>query len=134
MKSYLSFVFILLCGYSFSQEVKVVFDVTSPDVKIHTAAVRHVQLMSQAYPDSEFEVVIYSGALPMLLKAESTVNNEINALLKNENVSFVVCGMTLERKKKKKSDLIEGVQVVPDGILEIVQKQKEGWGYIKEAN
>jgi intracellular sulfur oxidation DsrE/DsrF family protein len=32
------------------------------------------------------------------------------------------------------SQLIAGVQTVPDGILEIVQKQAAGWGYIKEAH
>jgi uncharacterized protein len=33
-----------------------------------------------------------------------------------------------------KSQLIPGVQVVPDGIYEIISKQKQGWGYIKASH
>jgi intracellular sulfur oxidation DsrE/DsrF family protein len=29
------------------------------------------------------------------------------------------------------SQLLPGVSTVPDGIYEILQKQREGWGYIK---
>jgi intracellular sulfur oxidation DsrE/DsrF family protein len=30
--------------------------------------------------------------------------------------------------------LIPGVVMVPDGIYEVISKQREGWGYIKVAN
>ena len=42
--------------------VKIVFDVTSPDTKIHKSTLRHVNAMAKNYPNSEFEVVVYSGA------------------------------------------------------------------------
>lgn len=118
----------------YAQEVKVVFDVTSGDEKIHQSTMRHVKMMSNAYPDSEFEVVVYSSALNMMLNDKSVVRSEVEEVLKNDNVSFNVCAMTLKRKEMKKSDLISGVGTVPDGIIEIINKQKEGWGYIKEAN
>ena len=89
--------------------------------------------MSKAYTNSKFEVVLYSGSYEMVLKAKSTVAKEIEELAKNPNVSFVICEATMKRHKIKQSDLIPGVTSVPDGILEIVQKQAEGWGYIKEA-
>ena len=31
------------------------------------------------------------------------------------------------------SELLPGVEIVPDGIYEIITKQKEGWGYIKAS-
>jgi intracellular sulfur oxidation DsrE/DsrF family protein len=40
----------------------------------------------------------------------------------------------MNRYKVEKDQLVEGVEVVPDGILEIIQRQAEGWGYIKEAH
>ena len=39
----------------------------------------------------------------------------------------------MKRHKMTIGDLIPGVGSVPDGIYEIVMKQKDGWGYIKEA-
>lgn len=117
-----------------TKPIKVVFDVTSKDSLIHQATVRHVKAMSAAYPDSEFEVVIYGGAVSMLHKNKSTVSNEINSFSKNDKVSFKVCEQSMKRHNVDNASLLTGVEVVPDGILEIVTKQGEGWGYIKETN
>ena len=59
---------------------------------------------------------------------------EVQKLLQNKNVSFKVCEVTMKRYNIDKSQLITGVGIVPDGIYEIITKQKEGWGYIKVAN
>jgi intracellular sulfur oxidation DsrE/DsrF family protein len=32
------------------------------------------------------------------------------------------------------TQLVPGVQTVPDGIYEIITKQREGWGYIKVSH
>jgi intracellular sulfur oxidation DsrE/DsrF family protein len=119
----------------FAQEkpVKIVFDVTSKNTGVHESAIRHVQMMSKAYPDSKFEIVMYSGAYEMVVKDQSAVSKEMEALARNENVDFVVCQASLNRHKIQDSQLIAGVRAVPDGILEIIQKQGEGWGYIKEG-
>ena len=39
----------------------------------------------------------------------------------------------MKRNNIDKSQLIPGVEIVPDGIYEIILKQREGWGYIKVA-
>ena len=113
--------------------IKVVFDVTSKNTGVHESTIRHVTFMSKTYENAEFEVVIYSGALQMLLKDKSTVASEISELVKKDNITFVVCQGTMKRYKMDKSHLIDGVISVPDGLLEIVQKQQQGWSYIKEA-
>ncbi len=129
---------VMVCLFStmvLAQEkpVKIVFDVTSSNTGVHESAMRHVTMMAQAYPDSKFEMVMYSGAYGMVVKGESTVSKEMEALSNNENVDFVVCQASLNRHKIDASQLITGVRAVPDGILEIIQKQGQGWGYIKEG-
>lgn len=129
---------VLLCLFStmvLAQEkpIKIVFDVTSNDAKVHESAMRHMKLMAKSYPDSKFEMVMYSGAYGMVVKGESTVSEDMEALAKNKNVDFVVCQASLNRHKVEASQLVSGVRAVPDGILEIVQKQEKGWGYIKEG-
>jgi intracellular sulfur oxidation DsrE/DsrF family protein len=131
--------FLLLLSFCFSingqeKPIKIVFDVTSSDAKVHESALRHVKAMSKNYPDSEFEVVIYSGALNMVLKDKSTIGDEIEMFADNDKVNFIVCQGTMRRFKADKNDIVKGVNFVPDGILEIVDKQSKGWGYIKEAN
>ncbi|MGM5470270.1 DsrE family protein [Flavobacteriaceae bacterium LMO-SS05] len=136
MKTYLNIIAALVFSIAvFAQEhpVKIVFDVTSDNAKVHGSTMRHVKAMSQAYPDSKFEVVIYSGAIDMVLKGKSTVESDMEAFANNKNVSFVVCEGTMARDKVTAEQLVTGVTSVPDGILEIVKRQAEGWGYIKEA-
>ncbi|MFX0557636.1 DsrE family protein [Maribacter sp. CXY002] len=113
--------------------VKIVFDVASSNTQVHESAMRHVKMMAQAYPDSKFEIVIYSGAYGMVVKGNSIVSEDMEDLAKNENVDFVVCQASLNRHEIDDSQLITGVRTVPDGILEIIQKQGQGWGYIKEG-
>ncbi|GAA3553136.1 hypothetical protein GCM10022395_00850 [Snuella lapsa] len=122
-----------LAVYAQEKPVKIVFDVTSSDNAVHKSTIRHVKAMSNAYPDSKFEVVMYSGAMEMVLKDKSVVAEDLAMLAKKDNIDFVICEGTMKRHKTDASQLIEGVRSVPDGILEIVNKQKEGWGYIKEG-
>ena len=114
--------------------VKIVFDITSKDTLAHQGAMRHVTMMSKAYPQSTFEVVIYGSALPMVVKGKSTIEKDLTTFAGNKNVSFKVCSATMKRYNVDKSQLVTGVEVVADAILEIVTKQGEGWGYIKEGN
>ncbi|GAA4279838.1 DsrE family protein [Gaetbulibacter aestuarii] len=113
--------------------VKIVFDVTSGDQDVHSTAIRHVKAMSEAYPQSQFEVVMYGGSVDMALKDKSSVKGAVWELAKKGNVTFVVCEGTLKRHNIDASALIDGVKTVPDGIVEIYNKQQEGWGYIKEV-
>lgn len=136
MKTYfLLFLALLLSPDIFAQArpVKIVFDVTSSNVEVHQATTRHVQMMSEEYPESEFEVVLYGGSIDMVLTGKSAVAEDVKKLAAKENVSFVICEFTMKRKNVPLSQLIPGVLTVPDGIMELVLKQKEGWGYIKEA-
>ena len=126
--------FLMFSIYSQNKPVNIVFDVTSADPATHQSTMRHVKIMSSNYPDAKFEVVLYSGSFEMALKEKSFVAHEITSLADNKNVSFMICGMTLKRKEINKSELLPNFEVIPDGILEIVTKQSEGWGYIKESH
>lgn len=137
MKNYLIILFVIVFSSQvFSQEkpVKIVFDVTSADPAVHEATLRHVTEMAKNYPDSKFEVVLYGGSIDMVVNEKSAVSEEIKALSPNKNVSFAICEQTMKRKNVAANQLIPGVLIVPDGILEIIQKQQQGWGYIKESN
>lgn len=116
-----------------TKPVKIVFDLTSKEEGAQQSAIRHIKSMSAIYPDSQFELVVYGEALPLVLADGSPAANDILQLTDKDNVSIKVCEGTMERKGVDKSHLLKGVGTVPDGILEIISKQEEGWGYIKET-
>jgi len=128
------FNFTFLFSLAQPKPVKIVFDVTSRDTLTQQAAVRHVTLMAESYPHSYFELVVYGGALSMVVNGKSTVSKAIQKLEGNTKVSFKVCEYSMKRAGVDKSQLVPNVGTVPDGIIEIVTKQAEGWGYIKESH
>ena len=136
MKNYIAVALFFLPAVAVSQSkpVKIVFDVTSHDTLTHQAVLRHVAGMAKAYPDAQLEVVIYGGALPMVLSEKSTRTKTVQELAMQKNVSFKVCGITMERYNVEQAELVNGVDVVADAIIQIVTRQNEGWGYIKESH
>jgi intracellular sulfur oxidation DsrE/DsrF family protein len=135
MKHMLSFLAPLLFAplFLFAQkpDYKVVFDLTSKDPAMHQTVVRWLNAITKETPDAQLEVVFYGGSLDMIRNDKSTLATEITTLAKNNNVSFVACEMAMKRHNIMKSQLLPGVKTVPDGIYELVNRQKEGWGYIK---
>lgn len=112
---------------------RVIFDITSGDTAAHKTVIRQIKGISQARPDAQLEVAIYSDALGMVLKDKSIIAEAIQELSSNKKASFKVCSATMKRNNVDKTQLIAGVDIVPDAIYEIVTKQHEGWGYIKVA-
>lgn len=128
-------VFILLPVLTMAQTAayRVIFDITSGDTAAHKTVIRQIRGISQSRPDAQLEVAIYSDALGMVMKDKSIIAAAIQELSSNKKASFKVCAATMKRHNVDKSQLIAGVDIVPDAIYEIVTKQHEGWGYIKVA-
>jgi intracellular sulfur oxidation DsrE/DsrF family protein len=128
-------VFILLPVLTMAQTAayRVIFDITSGDTAAHKTVIRQIRGISQSRPDAQLEVAIYSDALGMVMKDKSIIAEAIKELSSNKKASFKVCAATMKRNNVDKSQLIAGVDIVPDAIYEIVTKQHEGWGYIKVA-
>jgi hypothetical protein len=64
-----------------------------------------------------------------MLQAESEVEPRITAALTN-GVKIVACEQTMKGAKLTKNDMIPGIGYVPGGIVEVVDRQREGWAYI----
>jgi len=78
----------------------------------------------------EIEIVAYYHGIRALLKSEKEIAVRVNALMQYD-VKFVACGNTMETKKIKPSQLIEGSEIVTAGIVEMLERVKSGWIYIK---
>jgi len=116
------------------KDYKVVFDLTSGDTLSQQTVIRWVNEIIKTEPTAQVEVVMFGKGLPLVVKDKSALANDVTSLATNKNVAFKVCAIALANQKIDKSQLLTGVQIVPDGIYEIVSKQREGWGYIKVAH
>ncbi|MEO6488463.1 MAG: DsrE family protein [Ferruginibacter sp.] len=137
MKSITLLLGLLLFSYtsrSQSKNYNVVFDISSADSVSQQAVIREVDIIKSENPDAKLEVVIYGQALGLAIKERSGYAPAIQKLLTMKDVSFKVCAITMKRNNVGVTSLLPGVQTVPDGIYEIISKQREGWGYIKVAH
>lgn len=131
------FLFAILLLFSnklFSQAppYNVVFDITTKDTNTHKAVIRWCNEILNANPNAKVEVVYYAQSLEMVTQGKSVVANDVQ-LLAGKNVLFSVCETAMKRWKLDKSQLLPSVTTVPDGIYEILVKQKEGYAYIKAS-
>lgn len=112
----------------------VVFDLTSKDTADHKSVIRWITAIAQERPDAKLEVVLYGQSLDMVQKDKSVVAPALMQLTQNKNIAVKVCAAAMKRHNIDASQLLPGIGVVPDGIYEIITKQKEGWGYIKASH
>lgn len=131
--SLLCLLFFSIGLFSQQTDYRVVFDITSKDTNAHKTVIRQASAISNANPNAKLEVVLYGQSLDMVLKDKSVVAADIQKLSASKNVSFKVCAATLKRYNADAAQLLPGVLTVPDGIYEIITRQREGWGYIKVA-
>lgn len=117
-----------------TRDYRIVFDMTSKDTINQQSVIREIGLIKAANPDAQLEVVIYSQGLDLAVKGRSAQQDAVEKLIAGGKASFKVCAMTMKRNNIDKDQLVAGVEVVPDGIYEILSRQREGWGYIKVAH
>ena len=77
----------------------------------------------------DVEVVAYGPGIGML-KMDSVVGTRIDEAL-GAGVKVVACENTMKGQKLTQADMLKGIGYVPAGVVEIMQKQQQGWAYIR---
>ena len=113
---------------------RVVFDLTSRDTLDQKAVLRWLKEVGTSSPKAQMEVVMYAKGFELVMPDRSAFINEVKEAMKNPNVAFRVCAIALKNNNVDKSQLVAGVETVPDGIHELVMKQQANWGYIKATH
>jgi intracellular sulfur oxidation DsrE/DsrF family protein len=77
----------------------------------------------------EIEIVAYGPGIGML-KLESPVANRIGEA-KDAGVKVIACENTMKTQKLAREDMLNGIGYVGAGVVEIMQRQQEGWAYLR---
>lgn len=129
---------LLVCATQLLQaqtpDYKVAFDLTSKDSLDQKALMRWINEISSSSPQAKIEVVIYGQGVNMVTLGRSNMEEAIAKFSGNKNIAFKVCAIALKNQNIDKNLLMPGIQIVPDGIYELISKQKDGWGYIKAVH
>ena len=77
----------------------------------------------------DVEIVAYGPGIGML-KADSVVGNRIDEAL-TAGVKVVACENTMRTQKLTQADMLGKIGYVPAGVVEIMQRQQQGWSYLR---
>ena len=77
----------------------------------------------------DIEIVAYGPGIGML-KSDSVVGNRIEEAGK-AGVKVVACENTMHGQKLTHADMLSGIGYVPAGVVELMQRQQQGWAYIR---
>ena len=113
---------------------KVVIQVSTADPATQKMALNNaVNLQKDLGPDNvDIEIVAYGPGLSLMTKAGPEAER-IPSLI-TSGIQFDACGNTIKKVESetgKQPQLIEGVKVVPAGVVRIMELQEKGYSYIR---
>lgn len=117
---------------SFAEPRKVMLQLTSRDeTAINNILSNAINIQAFYGMDNvEIAIVAFGAGMEALYAETSPVQDRILSLQKY-NIAFVGCGNTMEATDREPAELIDGVTYVQAGIAEIVERQLDGWVYIR---
>ena len=110
---------------------KVIFQVSDNDPgkwNLTLANVRNVQ-QGLGEKNVEIEIVAYGPGIGML-KMDSPVGNRIGEAM-SAGVEVMACENTMTNQKLKHEDMLSRIGYVKAGVVELMEKQQQGWSYIR---
>jgi len=134
----LAMMFLLLLGtqaaFASGPAHKMVIQVSTDDVRTQNMAMNNaVNLQTALGMDNvTVEIVAYGPGLSMLTP-KSPASKRVPSLAM-QDITFSACANTMakmEQKSGKKVELVEGVRVVPAGVLRILELQEQGYAYLR---
>lgn len=114
---------------------KVVIQVSTADPLTQKIALNNAVNLQKHYgvDNVVVEIVAYGPGLGMLTPKDKKQAARVKSLAM-QNITFSACGNTMKKIKKKKGKmpkLIEGVKVVPAGVVRIMELQEQGYSYVR---
>jgi len=77
----------------------------------------------------DIEIVAYGPGIGML-KLDSPVANRVGEA-SADGVKILACENTMKGQKLARSDMLTGIGYVGAGVVEIMQRQQQGWSYLR---
>ena len=77
----------------------------------------------------DIEIVAFGPGINMLKKDSAVASRLDEAMM--SGVKITACQNTMKAQKLTDKDIYPSVGFVPSGVVEIMQKQQQGWAYLR---
>ena len=113
---------------------RVVFEITSADSADYRGVLRSVNNVLKDAPGTKIEIVCHGPAIFMLVKEKTALSDIMQELQSKQGVAFAACANSMRKNNLDKSQLVAVATIVPNGVMEVVSKQEDGWSYIRSGH
>jgi len=114
-----------------SKQHRIVFEITTPDTAQQRTMLRQISNVVKDAPGIAIEVVCHGPAIFMLVKDKTVLQPVMDELKNKQGVGFAACANSMRKNNIAGSQLVPVANIVPNGVMEVVGKQEDGWSYIK---
>jgi len=117
---------------SFDHPRKIVLSLSERDPVRVNEVISNIGNIQRFYGADNVRIalVAYGPGIHAVLRDDSTVSERIKGLLAI-GVHILACKQTLDTIHRTPDDLIKGVEIVPNGLPELVELQVRGWVYVR---
>ena len=142
MTSSLIFIALLFSGSIFAHgtidahgtkdsKVKVVIHLSASTNNSYQAAINYTKAIRKLYKGNVDIAIVTDRSGVGLINSKNQYTQQVNSLIA-DGVKFTACNATITRLRKiKELPIIEGVNIVPNGVAEVVRLQTRGYLYVQ---
>lgn len=110
---------------------RVVMQVSNPEPRgWHQTLSNAIALTKNAGPGNVQIEIVANGMGIGMLKFNSPEAKEVAAVL-GMGIKVLACGETMKALMLEKDDMLPNIGFVPGGLIEVLDRQRDGWSYIK---
>jgi intracellular sulfur oxidation DsrE/DsrF family protein len=134
MKKLLLLVTILLGLAAHAQEGpthhRIIIQLTSGDTLVHRNLMKQLRNMKEAAPTMELEIMCHGPGMDLLMSDRSVVQAKVKEFAA-QGIVFLACENTIKERNLDRAKVLPEAGFVKAGIIHIVERQEQGWSYIK---
>lgn len=110
---------------------RVVFHVANADPRGWNQALNNSLAFTKNAGPGNVEIRIVAIGMGIGMLKENSPAAKLVAAALSQGVKVLACGETMKALLLEKEDMLPNIGYVPGGIIEILDRQSEGWRYIK---
>lgn len=134
MKKLLLLVTILLGLAAHAQEGpthhRIIMQLTSGDTLVHRNLMKQLRNMKEAAPTMELEIMCHGPGMDLLMSDRSVVQAKVKEFTA-QGIVFLACENTIKERNLDRAKVLPEAGFVKAGVIHIVERQEQGWSYIK---
>ena len=116
---------------SAAPKYRVVLQVSNPEPRGWHQTLNNAMALTKNAGRANVQIEIVANGMGIgMLKYNSPEAKEVAAAL-SLGVKVLACGETMKALMLEKDDMLPNIGFVPGGLIEVLDRQRDGWQYVK---